>query len=105
MELTGKRAFICYSNLDAAIANKIVTALEKAGVTCWIAPRNILTGFTYDASRSQGIKKSTIFVFVFTKSSNVSEAVINEIENASAIKIPIIPFKVSEQAYSDSLEY
>lgn len=98
-------AFICHSNVDAALAEKIVIDLEKAGIRCWIAPRNIQSGTTYAAAIVQGIKRSSYFIFVFSKSSNHSDAVVNEIENANALKIPIIPFKIDKDQYSDSLDY
>ena len=68
------------------------------------SPRNIQFGTTYAAAIVQGIKKSNLFIFIFSKSANQSDAVINEIENANALKIPIIPFKVEKEQYSDSLD-
>ena len=98
-------SFICHSSKDAAIAQRIVEKLESNGISCWIAPRNIPPGLTYSASIINGIKNAAFFIFIFTKSSNESDAVINEIENASALKIRIIPLKMDDLAYSDSLEY
>ena len=43
-------SFICHSSQDHEIANKIVEKLEKAGIPCWVAPRNIAPGLTYAAS-------------------------------------------------------
>ena len=101
----GNLAFISHSSVDAAIANKIVVELEKNGIPCWIAPRNIQSGTTYAAAIVQGIKKSNRFILVFSQSSNNSDAVVNEIENANALKLPIIPFKIDNEPYSDSLDY
>jgi TIR domain len=98
-------SFICHSAEDFEISNRIVEKLENAGIPCWIAPRNIPPGLTYAASIIKGIKSSDFFIFVFTRSSNESDAVINEIENANALKKHIIPFKIHNLAYSDSLEY
>jgi len=84
---------------------KIVAHLEQQGISCWIAPRNIPLGANYQASIIQGIRKSTLLIFVFTISSNESDAIVYEIEKANAQKIPIIPFKIDNIPYSDSLEY
>lgn len=100
-----QRAFICYSSIDSVDANRIVSRLENSGIDCWIAPRDIPSGSTYAASIVKGIKNSNLFIFVYTKSSNNSEAVINEIEKANSLKIRIIPFKIDNDEYSDSLEY
>jgi hypothetical protein len=100
-----KPSFICHSSEDADIAKRLVSRLENASIPCWIAPRNIPPGLTYAASIVQGIKAAGFFIFIFTKASNQSEAVINEIENAMALKIPVIPFRIDNIAYSDSLDY
>ncbi len=98
-------SFICHSSKDIGLASRIVNQLEKAGIDCWIAPRNIPPGMTYAGSIISGIKNASFLIFVFTESSNQSDAVINEIEKASALKTPVIPFKVTDLSYSDSLEY
>jgi TIR domain-containing protein len=98
-------AFICHSSQDSITVNRIVAKLEKAGITCWIAPRDIPLGSNYAASIVKAIKNSTLLVFIYTKASNDSEDVVYEIEKANALKIRIIPFKVVSAEYSDSLEY
>lgn len=97
--------FISHSSIDADIANTIVTRLEESDMHCWIAPRDIPTGAPYAASIIQGIKHSQLMVVVFSGASNKSDAVVNEIEKASGEKIRIIPFKIDNEEYSDSLEY
>jgi TIR domain len=39
--------FVSYASQDAAIANAVVTALERAGLSCWIAPRDVVPGSLY----------------------------------------------------------
>ena len=34
--------FISYASLDAALAQKVCSAVEAAGFPCWIAPRDVL---------------------------------------------------------------
>ena len=97
--------FISHSSLDATIAFAIVSQLEENGFKCWIAPRDIPTGSSYAASIVQGIKHSQIMVVVFSDAANKSDAVVNEIENAVAQKLRLIPFKIDNEEYSDSLEY
>lgn len=97
--------FICHYNKDVVIDNKIVVALEKLVIACWIATCYIISRSAYVASIAKGIKNSTHFIFVFTKSSNNSDPVINEIEKANSLKIQIIPFKADWEEYSDSVEY
>lgn len=99
-------AFISYSSADSNAAFQMVKALENSGISCWIAPRDIPLGSTYAASIIQAIKTSKFFIFVFSNASNESDAVVNEIEKASTLKgLTIIPFKLENAPYSDSLEY
>jgi len=36
---TTRPVFISYASADAAVAQKVCSALESAGILCWIAPR------------------------------------------------------------------
>lgn len=98
-------AFICHSSHDYSIALKIVDILEKNGINCWIAPRNIKYGTVYPVAIVQGIRQSAMVIFIFTARSNDSEDVINEIENAKSFGKPVITFKMEDIEYSDGLRY
>src|ERR1700730_4643456 len=39
--------FISYASQDAAVAGALVEALERHGVGCWIAPRDVKAGALY----------------------------------------------------------
>ena len=39
--------FISYASQDAAVADAVVGALERAGLKCWIAPRDVVPGALY----------------------------------------------------------
>ena len=39
--------FVSYASQDAAIANAVVLALERDGLTCWVAPRDVTPGALY----------------------------------------------------------
>jgi hypothetical protein len=36
--------FISYSSIDKAAADTVCSVLEKNGISCWIAPRDITPG-------------------------------------------------------------
>ena len=38
------RAFISYASADSSTANAVCSALEREGVKCWIAPRDVPLG-------------------------------------------------------------
>jgi hypothetical protein len=39
--------FVSYASQDTAAAHTVVSALERAGLTCWIAPRDVVPGALY----------------------------------------------------------
>jgi hypothetical protein len=47
--------FISHSTEDKAVADAVCAILEKNGVRCWIAPRDILPGADWSASIVDGI--------------------------------------------------
>jgi TIR domain len=38
--------FVSYASPDAPAANSVVATLEKHGLKCWIAPRDVIPGRT-----------------------------------------------------------
>ena len=43
----GSTVFISYASQDAAVANAVVAAVEREGLKCWIAPRDVTPGAFY----------------------------------------------------------
>ena len=43
-ELRGGRVFISHSADHLAVASEVCAAIEKRGIACWIAPRDIRAG-------------------------------------------------------------
>jgi hypothetical protein len=100
-----KDIFISYSSKDAAIVNSICNYLENSGLTCWIAPRDVRTGFTYASEIIGAIKSCKILLLVVSASSIESGHVANEIANAFTQKKHIIPFKIDKTPLNDDLNY
>ena len=49
-----QQVFISYSSADKAIADRVCSALESAGVSCWMAPRNIEPGTDFPTAIVEG---------------------------------------------------
>jgi uncharacterized protein (TIGR02145 family) len=97
--------FISYSSKDVAIADAVCHYLEKQEMSCWIAPRNIRAGCDYGAEINSALKECKIVILIFSKHSNASRDVTNEVNLAFNKGKIIIPFKIEEVELSDSLEY
>ena len=99
-----KVAFVSHASEDAAIAASITDYLERNGVTCWIAPRDVTPGGDYGAEIVHGIETSAVFVLVLSEHANESIFVKREVERAVSKGKPIFPIRVREVLPSRSLE-
>jgi hypothetical protein len=97
--------FISYSSKDKTAADAVCAALECCGVSCWIAPRDILAGEGYAASLLKGLSTSTILVLVYSANSNRSPQVLREVERAVSKGLPIVPLRIEDARMSGDMEY
>jgi hypothetical protein len=99
-----KVAFVSHASEDAVIAVSISDYLERNGVSCWIAPRDVTPGRDYGAEIVLGIETSAVFVLVLSEHANESIFVKREVERAVSKGKPIFPIRVREVLPSRSLE-
>ena len=97
--------FISYSNHDKTTADAICAKLEQEGIRCWYAPRDIRPGEIWAESIIKTIETVKVMVVVFTEDSNKSPQVLKEITNAVSAGVTIVPFKLTNQQPSKSLQY
>lgn len=97
--------FISHSSKDRAVGDAACAALERAGYTCWIAPRDIMPGDDYGEAIVDGIRASRIFLLIVSAQSIASPQVRRETERAGNAGIPIIPFRIEDVLPSKSLEF
>ena len=97
--------FISYASPDKEIADAVCKKLEDAGITCWIAPRNIRPGANYGGEIIEAINHCKVMVLVFSAKSNASVHVQREIERAVSKGPRIIPFRIEDIPMSPEMEY
>jgi len=97
--------FISYSSKDADAAKILLQTLEKEGIKCWIAPRNIPEGREWADEIVHAIKKSRFFVLLFSINSNRSKQVLREITVAIDSCEIIFPLKLDNTIPTGSMEY
>lgn len=97
--------FICHSSKDAALAFSICEMLEKEGVKCWIAPRNIVGGKLYAEEIMDAIDNSAVVLVVFSQYANMSNHVMSEVNSAFNANKVIIPFRIDDSNMSRALNY
>jgi adenylate cyclase len=97
--------FISYASRDAAVANSIVENLEKQGLRCWVAPRDVKPGAQYADAIIRAINEAKALVVVLSSSAMDSSHVAREVERAASKHKQIISFRIDGAPLSAELEY
>ena len=97
--------FISHSVKDKAVADALCAWLERDGVRCWMAPRDILPGLEWGEAIIKGINSTRIFVLIFSSNANTSKQIIREVERAVNRGMVLVPFRVEDVPPSEALEY
>ena len=101
----GHDIFISYSTRNSEEANKICYVLEQNNLKCWIAPRNIASGKNYITMIGEAIRSAKIVVLVFSKYSQESKYVNNEINMAYSHNKRILSVNIDDTMPKEEMEY
>src|SRR6185295_12080336 len=99
------QVFISYSSRDQSIAVAACAALEAAGVSCWIAERNVQAGTDYTEVVPRAIDGSGVMVVVFSANANRSRHVKTEVGIAFNKPLPIIPLRIENVQPLEGMRY
>jgi TolB-like protein len=102
---SGHDVFVSYASQDVAVADAVVSTLEKNGLRCWIAPRDVTPGTLYADGIIRAINEAKVLVLVLSASSSASKHVGKEVERASSKGRPIIALRVDATPLTTALEY
>jgi len=97
--------FISHSAKDKSTADMVCALLEREGIRCWIAPRDILPGIDWGEAIVNALEGCQIMVLIFSANANTSLQIKREVERAVHKGKTIIPFRIEEVMPSKSLEY
>jgi len=97
--------FISYASQDTVVADAVVLALERQGLKCWVAPRDVTPGEFYADAIVRALNAARIFVLVLTANAVTSPHVLREVERTSAKRHPIISFRIGSVSLPPALEY
>ena len=102
---TSRSVFLSYASHDADGARTICEYLERHGVSCWMAPRDVPAGALYADAIVRAINEAQALVVVLSQSAVASSHVGKEVERASSKKKKIIAFRVDAAPLTPALEY
>jgi WD40 repeat protein len=88
--------FVSHVSEDRAAADEIVAELERRGIHCWIAPRDVRPGRPFDDEIAAAIDASRAMLLIFSERCNDSEYIRREVTVAGESQKIIIPFRIED---------
>ena len=98
-------AFISHAAEDLAIADEVCDFLERQGIGCWIAPRDVTPGTDYASEIVDGIEACPVFVLILSAAANRSGFVRRELERAASKGKRIFPVRIEQIQPGRGLEF
>jgi hypothetical protein len=102
---TAKDVFISYSKEDKAIADALCGNLERRGIHCWIAPRNVAVSSNWAESIIQAIEASKVMVLVFSRAANDSPQVSREVQTSFESGKPVFPVRIDQAEPTGAMKF
>jgi len=96
--------FISHATGDAASAVTVCRALEAGGLTCWMAPRDIIPGTDYSIALAQAIPNCRALLLLLSRKANESQWVHREVERAISRGKPILTLRLEDVTPGEKLE-
>ena len=97
--------FLSHAAADRAAALAVLDGLERAGIRCWIAPRDVPAGSEYGQEIVDAVKGCRVFVVIFSSNANSSPHVRREVERAVSSDRSIVPFRIENTTPTGAMEY
>ena len=97
--------FISYSRKDFNVVSKVAQKVSDAGYSVWMDVDGIESGDEFKSKIAFAIKNSKLFLFFSSLASNESEWTVKEVNYAIKKKIPIIPIRLDNADYNDSVDF
>src|SRR5882672_1164803 len=88
--------FVSHVTEDRAAASQVVEELERRGVRCWIAPRNVQPGKPFDDDIADAIESCRAMLLIFSSQCNENDYIRREITVAGNMNKIIIPFRIED---------
>jgi TPR repeat protein len=88
--------FVSHVSEDRTAALEIVAELERRGVPCWIAPRNVEPGKPFDDEIAAALDRCRAMLLIFSEQCNESEYIRREVTVAGENQKVIIPLRIED---------
>ena len=102
---SSRDVFVSYASQDVAVADSIVVSLEKQGIGCWIAPRDVTPGSQSADEIVRAINDAKVLVLVLSEDAIASAHVGREVERAASKRRRLIVLRTDAAQLTRSFEY
>lgn len=93
--------FISYATKDRTIADAVCSTLERRGIRCWYAPRDVVGD--WGKAIMSAIAGSRIMVLILSGHANDSRVVIDEVVTALNMGLTVIPLRITDGVPTGSM--
>jgi hypothetical protein len=97
--------FVSYPSEDKLTADAVVAELERRGVRCWVAPRDVPAGKGWAGSIVEAISGAQTMVLIFSAATNNSQHILREVREAAEAELTIVPFRTTSEEPTPELRY
>lgn len=102
---SARRVFISHASEDRRLAREVAAILRRQGWEPWIDESDIRGGGPWAASIQQALRSSSVVVLLITADSVSKEWVLDEIQAARNLRVPIIPAVLEFVRLPDELQF
>ena len=88
------QVFVSHSSKNQDEAEAVRTALEGAGVPCWLSYRDIPSGGDWAKNIAGALSECPLVLLVYSREANASPHVQREISMATRLRREILPVRV-----------
>lgn len=100
-----KPVFISYATSDRKDALAVCAAIERRGVPCWIACRDVQPGENYQEAIVHAIRGARAMVLVFSDRANNSDEIKKEMSLVSRFHVPMLALRIEDVEPGDAFAY
>ncbi len=93
--------FLSHSVADHDTATALCAGLERLGLRCWIAPRDVEGGAVWARDITAAIRAAPTFVVLLSEASVASAYVRSELTLATNVRARIVPIRVADVVLPD----
>jgi hypothetical protein len=97
--------FVSYSHRDKPVADAVVSHLERTGIRCWFAPRDVMPGRVWGEAIVRAIETTRMMVVILSDEANHSRQVLREVERAVASDVIVVPFRIEAFELTGAMAY